>query len=319
MKTLSVILIASAFLSVFARAFESIVKIPSRFGRLEGSLFLPENKENIPVALLIAGSGPIDRDGNGPGMENNSLKMISDGLLKNNIACLRYDKPGSGNSIAKDMDEKELRFRDYIADVENWVDLLKQDKRFSKVIVVGHSEGSLLGMIAAKNKKADYFISISGPGRTADKVLKEQLSAQPKEITEEGYRIIDKLLQGEIVHDIKPWLYSGFRPSAQPYLMSWFKYNPCEEIAKLDIPVLIIQGTVDLQVTEKEAYFLKEAYPKAELKLIQGMNHLCKESEKDRMKNLLTYNDPDLEIKKEVVEYISEFIKKNENGVVTNK
>src|SRR5207253_2991713 len=106
------------------------------------------------------------------------------------IGSLRYDKRMIGESNS-DLGESDLRFDSFVSDVKRWVDLLAKDKRVSKIIIAGHSEGSLLGMIAsAKNKKVNAFISIAGAGRAADVVLKEQVSG----ITPEAKAIIFPML-----------------------------------------------------------------------------------------------------------------------------
>ncbi|MBL0699530.1 MAG: alpha/beta hydrolase [Desulfosarcina sp.] len=160
---------------LLAAQSETIVQLETKTGTLEGSLLVPVEITGIPVVLIIAGSGPTDRDGNNPWMKNNSLKMLATELSKNRLATLRYDKRGIGKSSQAGSQEKNLRFDHYISDVKDWVALLNQDERFSEIIVIGHSEGSLLGMIASQEKDVDKFISIAGPGQSADKILKDQL------------------------------------------------------------------------------------------------------------------------------------------------
>jgi len=289
---------------------ETIVKLETKTGTLEGSLIIPNEKRSVPVALIISGSGPTDRDGNNAVMINNSLRMLAEALSRNGIATLRYDKRGIGKSQEAGKKEDELRFEHYISDAKAWVELLNNDGRFDEVIIIGHSEGALIGVIAAQEGGIDKFIPIAGPGRSLDKVLMEQLKSQPPEILDIALPIIDKLRQGEVVDDVDPLLFSLFRPSVQPYLISWFKYDPAKELAKIRVPVLIIQGTTDLQVSEKDVKILSEANPKAEIKIIRGMNHIFKEAGLNRIKNFETYNQPGLQIKQELVEVITGFVKK---------
>lgn len=292
-----------------AAQFETVVQLETKTGTLEGTLFVPNGVEDFPVVLIIAGSGPTDRDGNNPAMKNNSLKMLATELLKKGIASLRYDKRGIGKSIKSGTKEKNLRFEHYISDAKGWIELLKKDERFNGIIVIGHSEGSLLGMVASQEKGVDKFISIAGPGQSADKILKDQLKLQPPEVLKIALPIIDKLVKGETVSNVNPMLYSLFRPSIQPYMISWFKYDPSQEIAKLKIPVLIIQGSTDIQVSERDAKMLAEANWKAEKKIIKGMNHIFKEVELDRLENIQTYNQPKLPIKQKLTEAVVGFIK----------
>lgn len=308
------LLITTAFIILFSNIHmvksETIVKLDTQTGILEGSLLVTTGQVKTPVALIIAGSGPTDRDGNNPMMKNNALKMLATGLLKNEIASLRYDKRGIGKSKDAGADEMDLRFDNYIEDAKGWVAFLKKDNRFDQIIVIGHSEGSLIGMVASRENNVDKFISIAGVGQSADNTLKDQLKAQPPMVLKMSAPIIDKLVLGETVEEVDPGLYALFRPSVQPYLISWFKYDPGKEIAKLHKPVLIVQGTTDIQVGVKDAEILAQSNQNAEKKIIRGMNHIFKEADIDRVKNLSTYNQPELPIKPELTEAIAEFINK---------
>ena len=287
---------------------ETKVSLQTSSGTIYGTLTTPLAPQKLPVALIIAGSGPTDRDGNNVKMKNNSLKILSMELAKRGIASLRYDKRGIAESKDAGKSEAELRFDDYIADAAGWVEMLKKDKRFSQLIVIGHSEGSLIGMIAAA--KADKFVSVAGAGRSADKVLKQQLGAQPKEIQDVSFPIIDSLKAGKTVADAPAMLYALFRPSVQPYMISWFKYDPALEIKKLSIPALIVQGTNDIQVSVEDAKLLSAANPQAGLLLIENMNHVFRIVTGDRQANMAAYGNPELPISNELVQSISDFILK---------
>ncbi|KEO72305.1 alpha/beta hydrolase [Anditalea andensis] len=287
---------------------ETKITLKTKTGDIFGTLMTPEKSENIPVALIIAGSGPTDRDGNIPMMKNNSLKMLAIALSQYGIATLRFDKRGIAESRLAGKNEVDIRFEDYITDAKEWISLLNEDTRFSDVVVIGHSEGSLIGMIAATH--ADKFISISGAGQSADKILKEQLSGQPKEIQDASFPIIDSLKSGKTVENVNPMLYSLFRPSVQPYMISWFNYDPLNEVNRLPIPALIIQGTNDIQVSTEEATYLSKANHTAQLAIIDNMNHIFKIVEGDRQANIATYNNPTLPISDELISVIKDFIKK---------
>ncbi|MFH2096415.1 MAG: alpha/beta hydrolase, partial [Bacteroidota bacterium] len=232
---------------------EKEVSIPAETGRLYGSLLLPETTGKVPVVLIIAGSGPTDRNGNNSSMENNSLKMIATGLAVQNIASLRYDKRGIAQSADTLLREEDIRFDTFIRDAEDWIKFLKSDTCFSEVIVAGHSEGSLIGMIASERAGADMYISISGMGRPFDVLLKEQLKMQGDYVFKLSEPIIDSLKAGKIAEDTDPMLDALFRRQIQPYLISLMAVDPVKEISELSVPVLIIQGTEDLQVTEEDA------------------------------------------------------------------
>jgi len=293
--------------NIYARN-EKIVTLKTASGDLEGTLITPSSNSLKTIALIIAGSGPTDRDGNNPAMMNNSLKMLANELDKNGIASLRYDKRGIGKSRQAGLKETDLRFENYINDVKAWINYLKNELKSNNIIVIGHSEGSLIGMVASQSNIVSKFISIAGAGQSADKIIREQLKSQPMSVSIPANTILDKLVKGDTVSDVPPILNSLFRPSVQPYIISWFKYDPQKEIAKLKIPVLIIQGTTDIQVGTDDANRLAKALPKAKLAIIEGMNHIMKQAPADRQMNIQTYTQPDLALKKELIDTIIPFI-----------
>ncbi len=277
-------------------------------GNIYGTLAIPDKKQKMPVVLIIAGSGPVDRNGNTWGMESNVYRMLADSLHQHGIASLRYDKRGVGQSAAAMRSESDLTFRDMINDVIGWIRLLKTDGRFSRVIVLGHSEGSLIGMIAAKEADADAYISVSGAGDRIDKIIETQLRARAPQEAEKATLLLDSLSKGYKVQEPGGNLNGLFRASVQPYMISWIRYDPREEIKKLKIPILILQGSTDIQVSVEDARALKEAQPAATLVLVEGMNHVLKPAPADPQQNIATYNAPELSLKPELVSAIGAFI-----------
>lgn len=292
----------------FSLSQEEEITLKTKTGDIKGSLLVPSNSEKASVVLIISGSGPTDRNGNNPNMTNNSLMMLANELKKNGIASLRFDKRGIGESTSSGMQESDLRFENYVNDVKGWVDLLKESNKFSKIIVLGHSEGSLIGMIASQKAEVEKFISVAGAGNSAGDIIREQLKAQPAVVLNQSLPIIEKLENGEREENVPQMLYALFRPSVQPYMISWFKYDPQIEIAKLNKPVLIVQGTTDIQVSVLDADKLASANNKAQKQIIEGMNHILKEADMDRLKNIQTYSMPDLPLKKPLIEIIVKFI-----------
>jgi pimeloyl-ACP methyl ester carboxylesterase len=288
---------------------ETNVTLKINIDQLYGTLTVPDDVNKCPVALIIAGSGPTDRNGNNPMMKNNSLKMLAEALAKNGIASLRFDKRGIGESKASAVTESSLVFENYTEDAKSWINFLKQDKRFTQLTVIGHSEGSLIGMIAGA--KANKFISIAGAGESADKLLKSQISSKSnKQVEDMTFPIIDSLKAGNKVNKVDPLLNSLFRASIQPYLISWFKYDPQIEIKKLTVPVLIIQGNNDLQVSVKDAENLSQANKNAELVIIDKMNHVLKIIDGDIQANMTSYNNETLPVSETMINKIVSFIKK---------
>jgi pimeloyl-ACP methyl ester carboxylesterase len=294
---------------VFAAREENVV-LQTAAGNIYGTLSLPETQSQSPVVLIIAGSGPTDRNGNQAMMQNNSLKYLAEGLAENGVASLRFDKRGIGESKMINMREENLRFDHYIDDVRLWIDYLSRDARFSSITVAGHSEGSLIGMIASKNHpKVKSFISLAGSALPADEIIREQLKSQPQALQEMVAPILEQLMEGKTVPDVSPMLASLFRASVQPYLMSWMKYKPQTELGKLNIPILILQGTNDIQVGVHHADLLSEANPRAQKVIIDGMNHVLKPCEsKDQAAQMIAYTNPGLPLSGAVIPAILRFI-----------
>ncbi|MEO8516112.1 MAG: alpha/beta hydrolase [Flavobacterium sp.] len=276
---------------------------------LIGNLYSPENSKKPKLVILIAGSGPTDRDGNQNGMKNNSLKFLAEAIAKNGTAVFSFDKRIFAQMKLGTMKEAELSFDDLVNDTKEIIRYFKAQKKYSKIIIVGHSEGSLIGMIAA-NGNADAYISLAGAGRTADLIVIEQFTKRAPALVEEVTANFAILKKGETFQLKNPALSSLFRESVQPYLISWIKHNPQEEIKKLKIPVLIINGTKDMQVSVSEAELLKKAKPEAEIKIITNMNHIFKEIKEDDAENIASYTNPNLLINNELITEVNDFIKK---------
>lgn len=308
MKQFNWILLISIFLfgqtKVWSQA-EMEVKVKTKEGIVYGTLALVNHKKKPTIAIIIPGSGAPDRNGNGGVLQSNSYKMLSDGLVGRGIACLRYDKLGVGKSTTK-IEERDMRFEDNVIPVVAWIDYLTK-KGYKDIILIGHSEGSLIGLLATEERKVSGFISLEGAGRTIDKLILEQISNLSPNDSTECKEVLAKLKDGKEVSKYSPQLASLFRINIQPYLISWIKYDPKEEISKLDIPIFIVQGTTDLQVTEKDAELLREGNPKAKFIILTGMNHILKSAPKERDKNTNTYYDPYLPLHTGLIPAILKF------------
>lgn len=318
-KTSLLFALCLAFSAVMAQfpvdpAFiEKEVTLPTPSGDLFGLLTISQKAQNMPLVIIVAGSGPTDHDGNSPmGVKAAPYKMLAEDLADVGISALRFDKRGIGKSAQAMVSEYELRFDHYIDDVVAWVEEMRKDQHFSKIIIAGHSEGSLIGMVAAEKAKADGFISIAGPGRPIDQVLAEQLQNAPESMKEEIGMVMQSLKKGETVESVSMALFSIFRPSVQPYLINWMQYDPAVEIEKLRVPVLIIHGATDIQVPESDAELLASVKYDAELTIFENMNHVLKDAEADPAKNMATYGDPALPLSRGLVEVIADFIKRIE-------
>src|ERR1700728_3905306 len=116
-----------------------------RVGAIDAVLTVPADVERPPVVLLIAGSGSTDHDGNGPQVKPATLKKLSEQFVARKIATLRYDKRGAGGWKPEFGRPEDFRFKDYVDDAASLVNYLRESGKFSRVIVIGHSEGGLVG------------------------------------------------------------------------------------------------------------------------------------------------------------------------------
>jgi pimeloyl-ACP methyl ester carboxylesterase len=265
---------------VNALAAESDYNLETSTGTIFGTLMLPDHRSaTVPVVLIVAGSGPTDRNGNGPTLSLNTYGKIASALAAKGIASVRYDKRGIAASHAAMASENDIRFDTYIDDAAAWIARLRADKRFSRAVLAGHSEGSLVGMVAAQRAPVDAYVSLEGAGFPAADVLRTQLQPQlapyPK-LAAQAESALTAISAGKTIPaaDVPPELMSLLRPSVQPYLISWFKYDPRVEIAKLNRGVTIVQGTHDVQVPVADGRALAAANTSATYVAIDGMTHV---------------------------------------------
>lgn len=304
---LAAVLAAPAALAVD----EQPVVLSTPSGDLVGRLARPAADGPVPVVLIIAGSGPTDGDGNSRVIagRNDSLKMLAAALADAGFASVRYDKRGVGASAAAAASESELRFEHYVEDAAAWLGKLAADRRFSGVAVVGHSEGSLIGMLAAQRGGARAFVSVAGVADGASTVLRGQLRGQlPPELAARSEVILAALESGEQAAEVPPPLLALYRPSVQPYLISWFRYVPAAELARLQLPCLVLQGDTDIQVPVAQARALQAAAPRCDLAIVAGMNHVLKQVPADPARQRASYGDPALPISADLVRVLTGFL-----------
>ena len=275
--------------------------------QIDGTL-LKSNEGTSTLAILIADSGPIDRDGNQDFQKTSNLKKLAVALTDNGIATFRYDKR-IVKQLRKGNLDPNIKFENFVTDAVDVIDYFRKQNTYKKIYIIGHSQGSLIGMMAAKDK-ADGFISLAGSGKTIHALILEQVELTAPMFTEDTKRIVSILKDGKTTTKFPPALGSIFDLSVQPFMASWMKYDPIVEIEKLDIPVLVINGTKDLQVSVEEASSLNVAAINSELKLIKKMNHVLFIIEGDDQENAKSYNNHAGEVSEELINAIVTFIKK---------
>jgi pimeloyl-ACP methyl ester carboxylesterase len=285
-------------------------------GTLHGIIDLPARPGPWPVVILHAGSGPTDRDGNGPLVRTDNLKILGRTLAGGGVAVLRIDKRGiaaSSKALAK---EEDVRLETYAADAAAWAARLREDPRFTKVGFIGHSEGAITGLIAAKDAKFDCYVSLCGPGRPLQDILREQLKKNlPEDLYKTSDTIITELEAGRAVKEIPKGLEALFRPSVQPFLASAFKHDPAKLAAEFPGPLLVVSGSTDIQVSAEDAKRLGGANAKAKVVTIDGMNHVLKAVEgTHRLVQLSSYTDPTLPLHPKLVPELAAFLKQSLGG-----
>ena len=271
-----------------------------------GSIVEPKSRSNSNLVIFIGGSGPIDRDGNQSFMKCDMFKKLAYSLSEKGISSFRYDKRVV-TQIRKGKLDKKITFDDFVSDAIAIIDFF--ESKYNSIVIAGHSQGSLVGLLSIK-EGVSGFISLSGAGRTIDMVIEDQISKTAPMLLEDTKNIFKILRSGKITEDFPLPLYSLFNIEIQPFMISWMQYDPKKIISKIPIPSLIINGDNDLQVDEKEAKLLYNSAQNSEILIVKNMNHVLVEIEGDELKNVKSYNNPDLKISELVIEKMVEFIER---------
>lgn len=319
-KTLPILLaLLAASLATAATAGEETLRVARSWGTMYGTLLAPDGGSDTAV-LLIAGSGPTDRDGNsGAGLAPNSYLLLARALEREGIASLRYDKRGVGASRfarPEEVRQEELRFEDFIEDAAAWIAPLRE-LGFRRIVLAGHSEGALIALevAAARPDEVAAVISLAGAGYPIDEILQAQLGRELISFNPglllRAQSIIAAIKAGKTAADIPPLLQQVFHPSVQPYLSSWMRYDPRESIRRVTQPVLILNGDNDIQIPADNAEALAAAQPAARKIIVKGMTHLLKTSEitDPRQQKIAHYTDPSLPVSEELVGHMAAFVR----------
>lgn len=291
----------------------SSIEAPGPSGPLQGTLLTPDNARG-PVILIIPGSGPTDRDGNSPaGVLAASYRLLAEGLAAQGVTSVRIDKRGMFGSSAAAADANAVTIPDYVADVQAWLRVIRQRTKASCIWLLGHSEGGLIAMAAAKDPDVCGLLLVAAPGRPIGEIMREQLKANPANapLLSQALPAIDALEAGKRVDTtaMHPALLRLFRPEVQGFLISAFSYDPRQLLAGYAKPVLILQGQRDLQVREADAQALKLADPKATLVLLPDVNHVLKSVASDDVRaNIATYGNSSLPLAPGVLQSITDFL-----------
>jgi uncharacterized protein len=307
---LAAIALSLAAFTACASAEESKITV----GAIDAVLTTPAGVEKPPVALLIAGSGSTDHDGNGPQLKPATLKKLSDQLVAHKIATLRYDKRGADGWKPQFGKPEDFRFKDYVTDASALVKYLRDSGKFSKLILVGHSEGGLVAILAAEQQQqqqtVDRLVLLATAARKQGDVLKAQLE---KKLSPEAYtpvaKAIDDIMAGQIVDPLPQGL--SIPPAMQPGIASAFNEDPITPLQKLTLPILIVSGGRDLQLPRVDMIALSTAAPQAKSAWEPDMNHVLVDVSDDA-DNLAAYNQPNRPLDANMIDNVAAFILESE-------
>ena len=302
-----------------SQSLDATLETPT--GKLFGTLLLPAGKPPFRVVLIIAGSGMTDRDGNTVGLKarSDTLRLLAEGLARGGIGSLRYDKRSVAKSEAARLATN--LFETQVDDAARWILWLKKDPRFNSIGVAGHSEGALIGTIAAQRGEVSAIVLLAGAGKRVDEVLVEQMEAAvqagllSKNMLPGFKSAVAEIRAGRTVKsrpkDLPDELWTGlFHPRAQEYLISLSKYEPLAEVSKLPklgVRVLVVQGTTDLTGKLDHATLLATAVGEKPV-LIENMNHELKSAPMDRKENDKASEDPKRPLAPGLIEKVIEFL-----------
>ena len=290
------------------------ITAPGPNGPLEGT-YVNAGKQ-APVVLIVPGSGPTDRDGNNPaGITAAPYRLLAEALAGRGVSTVRIDKRGLFGSKAAIADPNKVTIADYATDVHSWIAAIRHETGAQCVWVLGHSEGALIALAAAQQPRDMCgVILVSGAGRKLSDVIREQLRSNPANapVLDSAMDALDKLERGEHVDvtNMNPALLGLFRPQVQDFLIDDFRHDPAKLASAVTLPMLIVQGERDIQVSVADAKALAAAQPKAKLVLVPAMNHVLKDvATDDRAANVATYADPSLPVDETLVDAIAGFVK----------
>ena len=205
---------------------------------------------------------------------------------------------------------------DYAADTHVWVKAIRDKTHAKCVWVLGHSEGALVALAAAQQPDGICgVILVAGAGRKLSDVIRAQLRANPANapVLDAAMSALDQLEHGKHVEvaAMHPALQKLFAPQVQDFLIDMFRQDPAKLAATVKVPLLIVQGERDVQVSTADAQALAAAQPNARLVLVPAMNHVLKDvASDDRAANLATYADPSLPVDAGAVAAIASFVKR---------
>lgn len=237
----------------------------------------------IPLVVLVAGSGPTDRDGNNynvPG-KTNVLKLLAEGLADRGIASFRYDKRGSGQAYRYESHEQQVSFTRHASDLVAILEKLQKEVGVSRLVVAAMNEGAWISALAINKASrqgilVDGFAVLDASGKKPLDILRDNLSELDETLRQEAEGIVQALLEGSSYKEPSETLRDFFSPQKREWLESWLSMDPAREIAAIKAPLILVRGEMDEQVPEDEFQLLMTLRPNAVARVIPGMNYMLK-------------------------------------------
>ncbi|WP_266157479.1 alpha/beta hydrolase [Dyella silvatica] len=312
------IALAAVLMTQSAIGAEQAITTHIASGTLSGTLQTPDGHPGrSPVVLIVPGSGPTDRDGNNRlGVSAAPYRMLAAALAGHGISSVRIDKRGMFGSAIQGWNPNDASIDGYAEDVRAWVKRIRSTTGNDCVWVLGHSEGALVAEVAAKKPDGMCgLILASGAGRNLADVIKSQLQANPANapVLAQALSALESLRGGHRI-DVAAFpapLQQLFHPDLQNYLINVFSFDPVQELKGFSGPVMVIQGSSDIQVSVADATMLAAARPGIVLKTIQGMNHVWKMPTEGVQANMASYSNPSLPLAPELAPAIADFIRQH--------
>lgn len=280
-------------------------------GGLQGTFARPETGPvRGPAVLIIAGSGPTDRNGNGPIVQTDTYRKLAESFAAAGIRSSRYDKRGIGESRALVTREEDIVFADFVSDAVSAIGNLSKRPDVSSVIVIGHSEGALIGLLASMKTDIAGLVLLTATGRSIRAILQDQLkNGLPPALETESLKILQALADGQRVTTVTRELMPLFRPSVQPFMISVLNIDPATELAKVKKPILIMHAGRDLQIFPADFEALRKTRPDARIVEMPNANHVLKTAPADLAGNRALYQNRDAPLDPDVMPPLIDFVR----------
>jgi len=242
-------------------------------------------------------------------MNNNSLKLLAQGLCKQGVSTFRYDKRILVLLRKSGFDESKINFDQFIDDAHD-IAVYMAKAGYTNISYVGHSQGALVAQLASlQDTIVNKMVLLEGAGRPIDQVVVDQINNTAPGLTENAKQAFEDIKTLGKSENYNPYLASIFRASVQPFMKSWMQYDPSELMEKINIPTLVVTGSKDLQVTKTEGDSLAAKNTLAQRLHIENMNHVLKEIKGDDLENSKSYAEGYRPVIPELINAIATFLK----------